>query len=737
MSIQDQVESEEKTSLGDALEKKKNRRITISFKIYLGLATFVFLILVATLLGRNSFSELNSLQKTITEERIPELSLAIRMSQKSVALMSTAPMLLSAKNKRELEEINTLIQNNSKDLAAILNDLNSRNQGNSSNSVYKKYSPLSRQLTQNLESLRKSVDKKLRMEEQLKISFVKSLQLIQEINQQLISEIDDQTFFLYTGWKTLNQKKPAPLSQRVRKNSLDYYRSLLSLKAQTQRASNLLSQTVYLTDPGLLQSFRERFQAELDNCKDSLRLLGNKSVKNRNLDRIQSLKKLSFDNSPASLALFPTLEKIFKEKKVQQEYLSTNQKIVQNLTSQIQKMIQLIEGAGAQTTETFSKTIEKRTRQFGFLNIFSIILALATGFFLVYRHLVARIKKLSNAMIFMSEGNLKVPLVLKGNDEITDMGRALEVFRRYALEAQELQLVQKLAQEVNEKNSELEGAISKLKKAQKQIIMQEKLASLGQLTSGIAHEIKNPLNFITNFSSISKELLEDLSRELAEPENKITADSQSFIEDTLKDLHGNMEKINNHGQRANDIVKGMLQHSREEVKDNKEVIQIKRFLDSCVNLAYQGKRSSGSNFNVDFKKEYSDQLDKVEINPQDISRVVLNLVTNAFDALEEKSKKLPPKESDTFEPCIWIKAQDDGGYLQIQVADNGFGIPEEKKKRIFDPFFTTKPTDKGTGLGLSLSHDIALKHGGSLQASSSASGGAAFTLRIPLHNSPA
>ena len=274
--------------------------------------------------------------------------------------------------------------------------------------------------------------------------------------------------------------------------------------------------------------------------------------------------------------------------------------------------------------------------------------------------------------------------------------------------------------------------IDKLKTAQQQIIMQEKLASLGQLTSGIAHEIKNPLNFINNFSLISQELLEDLSREITEPENSLSKASQEFIEDTLKDLHGNMDKIHSHGRRANDIIKGMLQHSRGQVEDAKETMDFNRFVDSCVNLAYQGKRSSGSKFNVDFKKDYDDDIKKMDINPQDISRVVLNLITNACDAVEEKSSQLAEEDKKNYSPCIWIKTRKTDKYIELQIIDNGLGISEEKAKKVFDPFYTTKPTDKGTGLGLSLSHDIMLKHGGNLELSRAENGGAKLTAQLPL-----
>ncbi len=713
--------------------KKSSFRWTISIQMYLGLATFVLLIFMASFLGWKSILEMNDIQKTITQQRIPELSLAIRMSQESVALMNTAPKLLAANSEEKIKEISSLIHYNAENLSQVLKQLKETHPDGKS-PVFAKYESLSQDLISNLKILETSVGSTLRLKTKLNTLLNQALAKTRSINKALISEVDEQTFFLYTGWNSLNQKSPTPLHQRANKNSLNYYRSLLSLKAQSQLASNLLNQATQLSNPDLIQPLRERFQAALGNCKQSLLLMENNAFKNKIFQQIETLEKagLGKQSDKSQKGLFELLEEVFKKKQLQNKYLSNNQDVVRSLSTQTEQLIKDIQNAGLETTRIFEETALQKKRQFSILNLVSIILAFSIGFFLVGRHFIGRVKRLSQTILTMSKGNLEVPLNLKGNDEITDIGKAMEIFRQYAIEAQKLNLVQKLAREVQEKNNELEGAIAKLKTAQKQIIMQEKLASLGQLTSGIAHEIKNPLNFINNFSQVSQELLEDLSRELVEPENNLTERSRSFIEDTLRDLHGNMNKINTHGKRANDIITGMLQHSRTRVEDTKESIQFNRFLDSCVNLAYHGKRSSGSNFNVDFKKDYSEEVQEVEVNPQDISRVILNLVTNACDAVEEKASKLSVGERENYNPCIWVQTSKNQNHLEVQVSDNGPGIPEEKTKKVFDPFYTTKPTDKGTGLGLSLSHDIIVKHGGTLKLGRSKEGGAVFTIQLPL-----
>ena len=707
--------------------KKSTFRWSIGTQLYLIIAIFVLLIFFSGLLGWNSIHEMNDIQKSITKERIPELSLAIKIGQESVALSNLAPKLLTADSEDRVAQLKNLNRKNAQQISAILIQLK---QTHPDQTIIAKYESHYEELINNLDLLETSVIQTLKQKQQLKSMLTKSLDKAYDINRTLISEVDKQTFFLQTGWKSLRQKKPVPLAQRAKQKSLNYYRSLLELKAQTQLASGLINQSVQLSNPDLIQPLRERFRAALGNCKQSLLRMENNQFRKNVFQQIQDIEKIGL-GSPKSKGLFGFLESIFKQTQLQKEYLASNQNAANNLSSQTQQLINNIEKIGLDTTKIFEDKVDVKKVQFTMLNLISLVLAFITTFFLIGKLFLTRIRHLSQTILTMSEGNLEAPLNLKGNDEISDIGKAMEVFRQYALEVQKLNLVQKLAKEVQDKNTKLEGTINQLKKAQQQIVMQEKLASLGQLTSGIAHEIKNPLNFINNFSKISQELLEDLSRELVEPENNLSKQSQSFIEEVLADLHSNMDKINSHGQRANDIITGMLRHSRSNQEGVAEAILFNPFLNSCINLAYQGKRAAGSKFNVDFKKDYDDNIGEAEINPQDISRVIINLVTNAYDALEEKSKKLSEQEKANFSPCIWIQTRKNGETLEIRVGDNGPGIPQDNFDKIFNPFFTTKSTDKGTGLGLSLSYDIVYKYGGQLKAGCSMAGGAEFIMELP------
>jgi len=262
--------------------------------------------------------------------------------------------------------------------------------------------------------------------------------------------------------------------------------------------------------------------------------------------------------------------------------------------------------------------------------------------------------------------------------------------------------------DLNKANSELNQSLENLKSTQAQLIQSEKMASLGELTAGIAHEIQNPLNFVNNFSEISGELIDEMKEELA------TGNLQ-LVTELTDDIKQNLDKINHHGKRAADIVKGMLQHSRTSSRQ-KEPTDINALADEYLRLAYHGLRAKDKSFNADFKTEFDETLPKINVIPQDIGRVLLNLINNAFYAVTEQSKLFQSSELwKSYQPLVAVSTIKLDDRIQISVKDNGPGIPLEIKDKIFQPFFTTKPTGQGTGLGLSLSYDIVKAHGGELK----------------------
>ncbi|MEO8819459.1 MAG: ATP-binding protein, partial [Ginsengibacter sp.] len=257
---------------------------------------------------------------------------------------------------------------------------------------------------------------------------------------------------------------------------------------------------------------------------------------------------------------------------------------------------------------------------------------------------------------------------------------------------------------------------------QSQLIQSEKMASLGELTAGIAHEIQNPLNFVNNFSEVSTELIDEMNMDL---------DKGDIVEakEIASDLKQNLEKINLHGKRAGDIVKGMLQHSQKST-GVKEPTNINALADEYLRLSYHGLRAKDKDFNATMKTDFDSSIGKINIIPQDIGRVLLNLYNNAFYAVSERLRQVQPDIH--YEPTVSVTTKKSENHVIITVSDNGNGIPQKIVDKIFQPFFTTKPTGQGTGLGLSLSYDIIKAHGGEIKVESKEGEESEFRIFLPI-----
>jgi signal transduction histidine kinase len=275
----------------------------------------------------------------------------------------------------------------------------------------------------------------------------------------------------------------------------------------------------------------------------------------------------------------------------------------------------------------------------------------------------------------------------------------------------------------------VENTLKELKVTQAQLVQSEKMASLGEMTAGIAHEIQNPLNFVNNFSDVNAELIDEAGQEMDHGNMK-------EAKEILNNIRQNEQKINHHGKRADAIVKGMLQHSKTS-SGQKEPTDVNALADEYLRLAYHGLRAKDKAFNAKFETDFDPLIGKINVVPQDLGRVLLNFINNAFYATNEKKKSPRLKGGEEYEPVVTVSTKrlgspsGDGGKVEIRVKDNGNGISQKILDKIFQPFFTTKPTGQGTGLGLSLSYDIIKAHGGEIKVETKEAQGSEFILQLP------
>ena len=349
---------------------------------------------------------------------------------------------------------------------------------------------------------------------------------------------------------------------------------------------------------------------------------------------------------------------------------------------------------------------------------FVFFIGILIGFWLA-RNISVPVLALRDAANRVGEGDLDQKVKKLPNDEIGELGRAFNKM---------IDELSKTRKELKEKNAELSETVNtlnntllQLKNTHAQLMQSEKMASLGELTAGIAHEIQNPLNFVNNFSEVNTELIEEMEIEL----NSGHKDVALSIAGNIRE---NEKKINHHGRRADAIVKNMLQHSRNSA-GQKELADINFLADEYLRVSHHGLRAKERSFNVSIEKDFDKNIEKININPQEIGRVFLNLFNNAFYSVNDKKLSL----GDSYEPTISVKTSATNGMIEVKIKDNGNGISQKILDKIFQPFFTTKPSGEGTGLGLSLTYDIIKAHGGIIKAETVEGEFAEFTVHIPMY----
>ena len=352
---------------------------------------------------------------------------------------------------------------------------------------------------------------------------------------------------------------------------------------------------------------------------------------------------------------------------------------------------------------------------------------------IVMIRLGARITELEFWIRRMGAGDLEYTVPPRGHDELTEIAYDLEVLRERSLRSQELDLVRELSEAIQDKNETLESTLAELRNTQDQMISKQKLAEIGELAAGIAHEVRNPLNIISNYSVTSVSLMEELietvnAADAADPEER-----EALISELSEDLTANMTRISDNCDRASRIIQDVTNMSRSQTSEVRPV-EFNKMLHEYTVLAYQATRAQDQDFNVKLIEDYDDSIGEILCVPEEISRVFINIAQNACYATNERTGKTDTDEA--YEPTITLTTRRNGESVIASVRDNGSGVPDDIAEKIFNPFFTTKPTNKGTGLGLSLSHEIVRRHGGSIDVESDSDSFTEMRVTLPMRAMP-
>ena len=701
------------------LKSINKARSRISTQLYLTIGGAVVLTISASLVGWFLLNRVGEVQQIVNEGSVPELAAAFGVAQYTNALVAAAPRLASAASPEDFRDVMVDI---SESHAAFEEQLAVLEGMEGGRAPFERIQAHSDTLISNITALRDEVAASFELLQRREALRLELEELRVRLDNILVPAIDDQLFYTMTGYRELGSP-PESRSEHFSENEFGRYRYLAELQADATLSTQLLASAFTLTEASLVEPLRERFEAVASRIERNLSDLETTPLHDELGPVFARLIELGLGEASG----FNLLVQELRLSERQFELLGGNQAIAIELVAEVDGLVSTVQMNTDDATMASEDAILTGRNVLLTISAVSVGSALLIAWLFVGRVLLFRLEQLSRWMRRMASGDLETTVDIGGKDEVADMAAALEVFRRHAIEVQRLNLVEKLADELKGKNEQLESVLEDLRNAQDQIVMREKLAALGELTAGVAHEIKNPLNFVKNFSEVSEELIDELKEALEDIEEQIPEDDRSYIDEITGDLTGNLKRIQSHGERANRIVHDMLQMGRDS--GDLQPTDINGLLDEYARLAYHSARASDSEFQLDILRELDPDMGDVDVIPQDLGRVFLNMVGNACYATDEKRKA---GEVDGYEPTISLKTRRGEKNIEIRIRDNGNGMPPHVVEKIFNPFFTTKPTGEGTGLGLAMSSDIVREHGGHIQVETEPGEFTEMIIELPL-----
>ncbi len=711
---------------GDSLQARLaeilGKRHKISTRMYAGIGGGLLLLLLAIVSSWFAFNTIADTQSFVVGRSLPQITGAFAVAEQSGKLVAAAPRLASAGTLEELESVRASVAENRRIFESRIAALEAQAINDPG---IQRMRDRAGALLATIERLDRSVEEGFAIAARAR-KLHREVPVAHEQLQRILSPaIDDQYFFAITGYTSLDSQ-PAPREQHISEAEMARYRRLADLNVSVDNAVQLLDRAFSVADPQLLEPLLESFESASEAISRNLAALRDPPEEEA-LKAATARLRLLGSGDEAGFALRRRELGLDAEER---RLLADSRSLEIELIAAAESMVsEARDSAQASTDRANAAIAAGRTLLLSVTGV-AILAALLVGSLFVGR-LLRRLEGLLMRMRRMAAGDLKTKLDVSGRDEVAEMAAALEVFRKASLKAQRLDLVERMAKELRRKNEEMEQVLEDLKRAQDQIVMREKLAELGELTAGVAHEIQNPLNFVKNFSEVTVELVDELKEILKEGDGQLREEDQELTDEICSDINSNLGRIRHHGQRANRIVRDMLRMGRGS--GEAQATDINALLDERARLAYHSARASDQKFNLSIEEDLSDEIRQMKVVGEDLGRVFLNIVTNACYATHKRRlREAEDNENSAYEPQLRLRTRRTPASVEIAIRDNGGGIPDEILEKIFNPFFTTKPTDQGTGLGLALSNDIVRQHGGEIVVDTNPGESTEMIVRLPL-----
>ena len=712
----------------DRLQRLVDFALRISTQMYVAIGVIVSLTIAAIAVSWVSFNSIEGAQDRVNDESLPRIVTAFRITELSSDLVAAAPRLTVAATPEELAAVSAEIVETQDEFRRALDLLE---QQEIDAALFVTIRSRARQLESNIAQIEVEMPTSFSLAEEIEALRVELAEISQRLDDILLPALDEQLFYQMTGYRRIGEP-PASRDRHFTEAEIIRYRHLLALQTDAAIATQLLSSAFSVSNAALIEPLQESFESVTDRIEISAGAIGLIAQRASLVSVLTDLFALGVGDDSGFALITRQLELAER----QRELLAQNRVQAVELATEVQALIRTAQADADDATAASSDAIGTSRILLLVIAGVSVVVGLSIILGFVSRVLLRRLNQLSNRMRRMADGDLEDEVVISGRDEVSEMADALEIFRRHALEVQRLNLVEKLAEELGEKNNQLEEVLNELHKAQDQIVMREKLAALGEVTAGVAHEIRNPLNFVKNFSEVSAELIEELEEVLEEAEDELTGEQRQLIADIAADLTENLERIRSHGDRANRIVHDMLTMSR--ATGEWRLADINGLLEEHAKLAFHSARAVDPDFQLNLEFELDPEVGELDVLPQDLGRVFINMVGNSCHATDGKRKRLVSAgEEQGYMPTVRTTSQKTADSIVIKIRDNGDGIPPDVVDKIFNPFFTTKPTDQGTGLGLAITNDIVREHGGTIGVDTAPGEFTEMTITLPLQRAEA